>query len=83
MTICHISSVLVDSVLVMPRTATVTLPYITALPRANSAPTVSESAPGLVDHQNAEEASQQGGPAGRARALLETDDRQQGGEQRR
>ncbi len=38
MTICHISSVLVDSVAVMPRTATVTLPYMIALPSANSAP---------------------------------------------
>ena len=46
--ICHISSVLADSVLVMPRTATVTLPYITALASANSAPSWSESAPGLV-----------------------------------
>ena len=45
-TICHISSVLVDSVAVMPRTATVTLPYIMALPSANNAPSVSESAPG-------------------------------------
>ena len=32
----------------MPRTATVTLPYMMALPSANSAPTWSESAPGLV-----------------------------------
>src|SRR5271166_1643127 len=30
----------------MPRTATVTLPYITAFASANSAPKVSESAPG-------------------------------------
>ena len=37
-----------DSVAVIPRTATVTLPYITALPSANNAPTWSESAPGLV-----------------------------------
>jgi hypothetical protein len=32
----------------MPRTATVTLPYITALISANSAPKVRELAPGLV-----------------------------------
>ena len=36
--ICHIRRVLADSVAVMPRTATVTLPYITALASANSAP---------------------------------------------
>src|SRR5260370_10402866 len=45
-TICHISSVFVDSVAVMPRTATVTLPYITAFASAKSAPSVSESEPG-------------------------------------
>ena len=44
--ICHISSVSGFSVAVMPRTATVTLPYITALPSAKSAPSRSESAPG-------------------------------------
>ena len=38
-TICHISSVFANSVFVMPRTATVTLPYIIALASANSAPT--------------------------------------------
>jgi len=32
----------------MPRTATVTLPYMMALTSANSAPSVSELAPGLV-----------------------------------
>ena len=37
-TICHIKSVLANSVAVMPRTATVTLPYMMALASANSAP---------------------------------------------
>ena len=34
--------------LAMPRTATVTLPYMTALASANSAPIRNASAPGLV-----------------------------------
>ncbi len=42
------TSVLGDSVRVMPRTATVTVPYMTALISANSAPKVKELAPGLV-----------------------------------
>ena len=41
-------SVSVDSVAVMPRTAAVTDPYITALASANRAPTCNVSAPGLV-----------------------------------
>ena len=45
---CQIISVLADSVLVMPRTATVTVPYITALPSANKAPSVNELRPGLA-----------------------------------
>src|SRR2546421_13007677 len=44
MAICHINSVLADSVFVMLQTATVTLPYMTALASANSAPTWRESA---------------------------------------
>ena len=39
-------SVFADSVLVMPRTPTVTLPYNTALPSANRAPSENVPAPG-------------------------------------
>src|SRR5207244_8818318 len=72
---CHISSVLVDSVAVMPRTATVTLPYMMALPSANSAPSVSESMPGLATTSTpknpANNAIQRAGPA---RSLSQTTD---------
>ena len=54
-------------VCVMPRTATVTLPYITALPSANSAPSVSESAPGLVTISTPKKPDEQRGPARQAR----------------
>ena len=43
----------------MPRTATVTLPYITALASANSAPIWIESAPGLVTISTPKKPSQQ------------------------
>src|ERR1700704_4667570 len=67
LTIGHISSVIADSVAVMPRTATVTLPYMTALASANSAPTWSESAPGLATMRTpkkpASSAAQRAAPA--------------------
>ena len=64
---CQISSVLTDSVRVMPRTATVTVPSIMALRSAKVAPSVSESRPGCATIRTPQKpisnAAQRAGPA--------------------
>ena len=67
----------------MPRTATVTVPYMTALMSANSAPSVSELAPGSVTISTPRKPMSERAAAHIAGGLLEPDDRHQGRKQRR
>ncbi len=71
--ICHIKRVAVDSVFVMPRTATVTLPYITAFMSAKRAPICSESAPGRVTTMTPEKPTASAAKRGKSpRSLSQT-----------
>ena len=67
----------------MPRTATVTLPYMTAFMRANSAPICSVSAPGRVTTSTPAKPTTSVIEAGRVATLLQPHDRDERGEERR
>src|SRR5581483_5727761 len=73
--ICHIASVSVDSVAVMPRTPAVTVPNRMALASANSAPTWNVSAPGFVTINTptkpTNSANQRAAPTGSLRKISE------------
>ncbi len=76
-------SVSADSVVVMPRTAAVTLPNSTALPSANSAPMRKVSAPGAATSSTPRKPATQRGAARQADLFLEPERGEQSREQRR
>ena len=82
-TIWYMVSVSADSVVVMPRTAAVTLPYSTALPMREQRADAEAVGAGRGHQQHAEEADDQRAGAREADLFLEPERGEQRGEQRR